>query len=87
MTLSILNNTNKSNYRKYEYGELLIFMNIFLYKTVYGRYFSLGTSRLFLDHLKAQKTAKKEIQKFFRFILPAGEVCLVLPKAGCADAS
>lgn len=42
MTLSILNNTNKSNYRKYEYGELLIFMKIFLYKTVYEEVFQAG---------------------------------------------
>lgn len=54
MTCSILNITNKSNHRKYEYGDLLIFMNIFLYKTAYEEGISvwkpLGSSYITSKH-------------------------------------
>lgn len=86
MTLSILNNTNKSNYRKYEYGELLIFMKIFLYKTAYeGGISGWKPPDSSCITSKHKILGKKERRKFFRFIPPVGEFCLVLPRAGCAD--
>lgn len=61
MTFSILNNTNKSNYRKYECGELLIFVKIFHYKTAYEGGIS-GWNRLFLYHLKAKRWGKGNVK-------------------------